>query len=111
MKITDKEVWKDIKGYEGLYTISNHGRVKSKRKGIILKNFSRSNTRVEFSVNLFKHNIRKTIDVSRLVAIHFISNQSNYKYVLFKDNNPYNLGANNLYWGNSSTSSYKGNKV
>jgi hypothetical protein len=23
------EIWRDIKGYEGLYAISNHGRVKS----------------------------------------------------------------------------------
>ena len=25
----EKEIWKDIKGYEGLYQISNKGRIKS----------------------------------------------------------------------------------
>lgn len=27
--MTDKEEWKDIKGYEGLYQVSNLGRIKS----------------------------------------------------------------------------------
>jgi len=44
-----EEVWKDIKGYEGIYQVSNHGEVKSfdrkdacgmLRKGRVLKNFS-----------------------------------------------------------------------
>jgi len=31
----DKEIWKDIAGYEGLYQVSNTGKVKSlSRKGI-----------------------------------------------------------------------------
>ena len=33
----DKEVWKDIKGYEGLYQVSNLGRVKNKRRNKLLK--------------------------------------------------------------------------
>ena len=33
-----EEIWKDIEGYEGLYQVSNMGRVKSVRKNIILKN-------------------------------------------------------------------------
>ena len=32
------EEWKDIKGYEGLYQISNKGRVKSLAKEIITNN-------------------------------------------------------------------------
>ena len=28
------EVWKDIKGYEGAYMVSNYGRVKSLKKNI-----------------------------------------------------------------------------
>ena len=28
-KIMEKEIWKDIKGYEGKYQVSNLGRVKS----------------------------------------------------------------------------------
>lgn len=33
-----KEVWKDIKGYEKLYQVSNLGRVKSLSKQIIRRN-------------------------------------------------------------------------
>ncbi|WP_049167324.1 NUMOD4 domain-containing protein, partial [Lacticaseibacillus rhamnosus] len=43
----DKEVWKDVKGYEGYYQVSNYGRVRSvdrvdmrgqHRKGKVLAN-------------------------------------------------------------------------
>ena len=35
----DKEIWKDIPGYEGLYQVSNYGRVKSlKRKQYDINN-------------------------------------------------------------------------
>jgi hypothetical protein len=30
----DKEIWKDVIGYEGLYQISNHGRIKSLERKI-----------------------------------------------------------------------------
>ena len=33
-----EEIWKDIKGYEGLYQVSNLGRVKSIKKTIIRNN-------------------------------------------------------------------------
>jgi hypothetical protein len=32
-----EEQWKDIKDYEDLYEVSTHGRVRSKRKGVIMK--------------------------------------------------------------------------
>ena len=31
------EIWKDIEGYDGLYQVSNEGRVRSVRRNIILK--------------------------------------------------------------------------
>lgn len=31
------EIWRDIKGYEGLYQVSNEGKVKSLKRKIILK--------------------------------------------------------------------------
>lgn len=37
----ETEVWKDIKGYEGLYQVSNMGRVKSLERIIIRKNGSK----------------------------------------------------------------------
>ena len=45
------EVWKDIKGYEGYYQVSTHGRVKSVRYNRILKqNYINDDLSVTFSV-------------------------------------------------------------
>lgn len=38
----ENEVWKDIKGYEGLYQVSNLGRVKSLSKNIKGRNYKSS---------------------------------------------------------------------
>lgn len=68
------EIWKDIEGYEGLYKVSNEGRVRSVRRNIILKPFiQRGYATVVFSVG----NKRKTIRVHRLVAEAFIPNTQN----------------------------------
>lgn len=79
------EIWKDIKGYEDCYQVSNMGRVRRKDsfantgikhndkrlvKGRILKlNLKR---RGYLSVDLCKQNKKKTIFVHRLVAINFM---------------------------------------
>lgn len=75
-----KEVWKDIKGYEGLYQVSNLGRVKSLNfhrtgKEQILK--SDCQRRGYFYVTLYnnKRGIKKSIH--RLVAEAFIPNPHN----------------------------------
>lgn len=62
------EIWKDIKGYEGLYQVSDHGRVKSKKVPIKKPNLS---GRYPY-INLFKNGKYKTFYIHRLVAIHFI---------------------------------------
>lgn len=52
------EIWKDVVGYEGLYQVSNIGRIKSMRRGIIYKD-------VEICRNGFKstfiHPVRERI--------------------------------------------------
>lgn len=78
-----KEIWKDIKGYEGLYQISNYGRVKSLdreiidslgrkffRKGKILKQGKNSGGYMQ--ITLSKGNKLSEERINRLVAIHFI---------------------------------------
>lgn len=46
-----KEIYKDIEGYEGIYKISNTGKVYSVKNGIVLKTVKRkaSKTEYEFS--------------------------------------------------------------
>ena len=91
-----EEIWKDIEGYEGLYQVSNLGRVKSLRRNIILKNKIESNgyERVVLSTN----NNPKDYSVHRLVAIAFIPNPNNYPIVNHKDENRTNNCVDNLEW-------------
>lgn len=96
-----EEIWKDITGYEGLYQISNFGRVKSFSKfsppsGRILKtNVSRGYVWVRlFDINKKSKNHM----VHRLVAFAFVNNPNNFKEVNHKDENKLNNRADNLEW-------------
>jgi hypothetical protein len=104
-----KEIFKDIKGYEGLYQISNFGRVKSLDRVITKKGQGRHrlkekilkpvkiNTGYEI-VSLWKKHIGKFFLISRLVAKAFIANSENKSCVHHKDHNPKNNYVNNLQW-------------
>ena len=76
-KTNYKEEFKDIVGYEGIYMVSNLGRVLSlKRKGVtknkILKNKRATNGYM--IVNLYKYKIPCTFRIHRLVANSFFGN-------------------------------------
>ena len=94
----EKEIWKDIDGYEGLYQVSNLGRVKSlhHNKEKILK--GSYNSKGYYFVKLCKNGISKSIFVHRLVAQEFIPNPDNLPIVNHKDENPRNNNVDNLEW-------------
>ena len=74
------EIWKDISNYEGLYQISNYGRVKSlskykSRTVIILKAHKNKDSR--YDIKLYKDGKKKGFYVHRLVAETFIPNPEN----------------------------------
>lgn len=96
------ESWVDIKGYEGLYQVSNYGRVKSFHKkniGLIMSPYS---TRKGYSrIGLRKDLITTKYLVHRLVAENFIPNPYNYSQVNHKDENGYNNQVDNLEWCNN----------
>ena len=91
-----KEIWKDIKGFEGLYQVSNLGRVKSLRRNIILR---QGITRKGYeSVLLCTNSIHKGYYIHRLVAHAFIPNPDNLPQVNHKDENKTNNCVGNLEW-------------
>lgn len=91
-----KEIWKDIKGYEGIYQISTMGRVKSLRRNIILKNQIASNGYE--MVKLYTNNSKKDYSIHRLVANAFIENPDNLPQVNHRDENKTNNCVENLEW-------------
>lgn len=103
------ESWKDIGGYEGIYQVSNLGRIKSlvgwngkgyvKREKILNpykqksgKNYYRS------VVKLKKYGNSKDFKVHKLVANAFIDNPNGYTVINHKDGNPLNNNVDNLEW-------------
>lgn len=90
-----EEIWKDIDGYDGMYQVSNTGRVKSVRKNIILR---QGIARGYKSVILSTNNIPKNYSVHRLVANAFIPNPDNLPQVNHKDENKANNCISNLEW-------------
>ena len=92
-----KEIWKDIKDYEGHYQVSNLSRVKSIKFGkerIMKQNIRRG----YYYVCLSKNGIAKNYFVHRLVAQAFIDNTDNLPQVNHKDENKLNNNVDNLEW-------------
>jgi hypothetical protein len=82
------EIWRDIIGYEGLYQVSNWGRVKRLagkgcRQERILRPVQIKNGYLH--VNLYKNAEKKTCSVHRLIATAFIPNPQNLPIVNHKD--------------------------
>jgi len=91
----ENEIWKDIAGYEGLYQVSNLGRVKSLYRFIYLK-FKKDKWGYP-CVNLCKK--KKTrFFIHRLVAVAFIPNPGNKPEVNHKDGVKIRNFDTNLEW-------------
>lgn len=101
-----KEIWRQIKGYENLYEVSNLGRVKSlPRYGtinvarIIKLNHKKSGY---VNVTLTKNNSKRTFRVHRLVAEAFIPNPNNKKQVNHINGDKKDNSVSNLEWSTPS---------
>ena len=105
-----QEIWKDIEGYEGLYQVSNKGRVKSLSRLVVRVGKPNYITKEKIlkcselkgtgypAVKLGSNNNFKSMLVHRLVAQAFIPNPDNLPCVNHKDETRNNNDVRNLEW-------------
>lgn len=103
----ENEVWKDIPNYEGLYQVSNLGRVKALARnfprydgGVIRRKERIMNQTLNTYYYVQLRRDRKNIhfSVHRLVCMAFHPNPNNYPCVNHKDENKLNNNSDNLEW-------------
>ena len=88
------EAWKDITGYEGLYQVSDLGKVKRNGKVLATRLCGSGYTMVTLS----KGGVRNTCMVHRLVAKEFLPNPHDYPVINHKDEDKNNNAISNLEW-------------
>ena len=77
------EIWKDIRGYEGLYQVSDMGRVFGLTSNKFVKPYLNNNGYLK--IDLYKNGKCKHFYVHRLVAEAYLINLNNYPQVNHKD--------------------------
>lgn len=100
------EVWKDVVGGEGLYQVSNMGRIKRlARKGKgnspvdkIMKQQKPKTPKLPLHLRLFINGRQKNVSTHRIVAQAFLPNPNNYTEIDHIDTNRYNNVVDNLRW-------------
>ena len=95
-----QEVWKDIKGYEGLYQVSNLGNIKSSSSSQNLNPSLHSGGYLK--IELYKNGKGKYFYVHRIVAEAFIRNQEAKAQVNHIDGNKKHNSVDNLEWATPS---------
>lgn len=90
------ESWNDVPGYEGLYEVSDLGRVKNIKTGRILR--PAKDKYGYLYVGLYKNGIPKKGKIHRLVAFAFIPNPTNLPQINHRDEDKTNNAVNNLEW-------------
>lgn len=89
------ELWADVRGYEGLYEVSNAGNVR--RDGKVLKPYARKRDGY-MVLTLSKNGVQRSVRVHRIVAEAFVPNPENLFEINHKDEDRGNNAASNLEW-------------
>lgn len=107
------EEWKDVIGYEGLYQVSNEGRVRSLERDIEVMNIlfgsqirhlkekyikPKVNSNNRLQVRLCKDGVKEQKQIHVIVAEAFIPNPNECDVVHHIDRNPQNNSVDNLIW-------------
>lgn len=94
------EEWIEIEGYPS-YEISNKGKIRNKRSGTVLQYTTHPRTKLEM-VNLWSPKGRRSYNVHRLVATHFIGPENPGFSVNFINGDRKDLCVENLEWQTTS---------
>lgn len=104
------EVWKDVVGYEGLYQVSNYGKIRSVDRLVAHNNggeqfIKGKNKKIQIrdkdgygQVNLYKDGKYKTLKVHRIVAEAFLGKCDENLQINHKDWDRKNNKIENLEW-------------
>ena len=88
------EEWRDVKGYEGFYQVSDLGNLKS-NKGYKKASINQDGY---YQTTLYKNGVKRNVLVHRLVAEAFLPNPYNKPTVNHIDGNKLNNKLDNLEW-------------
>lgn len=92
-----KEEWKDIEGFEGLYKVSNMGRIQ-KNDGRYIASYGGNDNLYRLKSHLYKNNKQYGRTIVYLVARHFVPNPNNLRIARLIDKNVSEIHADNIIW-------------
>lgn len=102
-----REKWRPIVGYEGLYEVSNLGRVRRVR---IIEPAKKKHGYMQISL-VDRNGVRKSFRLHRIVASAFVPNPDSKPQVNHIDENPENNRADNLEWATAEENTNYGSRT
>jgi hypothetical protein len=97
------EKWKDVEGWDGIYSVSDTGKIRNNKTGKLRK--FRKEKLGYLSVDLWNNMYMKRLKIHRLVALAFIPNTDSKPQVNHKDGNKENNSVGNLEWNTAQENS------
>jgi len=98
------EIWKSVIGYEGIYEVSNHGRIASVKNGErFIRKLNKATVYLSVSLKKRPQDIRQgSANVHKLVADAFLGERPEGHVIRHIDGNRYNNKADNLQYGTAN---------